>query len=136
MTTPIHAVFVYGTLKRGELRERCWPCKPLVIEWATLRGELRDLGEYPALIAGNDTILGELWILKPEDVSKTLAVLDEIEWYGQNDADLYIRRTMPVRTLASEAVTAFSYWYANPAELRLSPIVLADSEGFCHWTGD
>ncbi len=136
MTTSIHAVFVYGTLKRGELRGRCWPCKPLAIDWAIVEGELRDLGEYPGLIDGGDSILGELWIFDPEHIAPTLAALDEIECYGQDDVDLYIRRITTCRTLAGERVDAHSYWYANRDDLQRSPVVLADAEGFCHWTGN
>lgn len=48
MSPGITSVFVYGTLQRGEVREHCWPHAPVSIEWGTIRGQLRDLGEYPA----------------------------------------------------------------------------------------
>ena len=53
--TPI-LVFVYGTLKRGEARARLWPRKPQAVEPATVRGTLYDLGDYPALVPGDDTV--------------------------------------------------------------------------------
>src|SRR5438093_3247250 len=43
-------VFVYGTLKRGEERARCWPRSPERVVPATTQGRLYDLGTYPALV--------------------------------------------------------------------------------------
>jgi gamma-glutamylcyclotransferase (GGCT)/AIG2-like uncharacterized protein YtfP len=134
MSPPVDAIFVYGTLQRGEVRERCWPRKPLRIEWGTIRGQLRDLGDYPALVAGVDLILGELWQIAQTDMEATLAVLDEIEWYGQDGDDLYVREVFACRTLTGEARQAYTYRYANPDEISRSPIVLPDAEGFCRWT--
>lgn len=134
MSEPVTAIFVYGTLQRGEVREKCWPRGPLRIEWATIRGQLRDLGDYPALLAGDDVILGELWCLAESDMDATLAVLDEIEWYGQDNDDLYLREIVACRTLSGEVRQAYTYRYAKPADIARSPIVLPDAEGFCRWT--
>ncbi len=134
MPQSVTAIFVYGTLQRGEVREQYWPRKPLRIECAPLRGQRRDLGDYPALIAGEDVILGELWSFMESDVDATLSVLDEIEWYGQDDDDLYVREIVACRTLSGEERPAFTYRYAKPAEIARSPIVQPDDEGFCRWT--
>lgn len=134
MPDAVNAIFVYGTLQRGEVRERCWPRKPLRIDWATIRGELHDLVDYPALVAGEDVILGELWQIAEVDMATTLAVLDEIESYGQDVDDLYVREIVACRTLSGEERQAYTYRYAKPAEIARSPIVLPDAEGFCRWT--
>lgn len=134
MSNSVGSIFVYGTLQRGEVRERCWPRRPILIEWATVRGELRDLGEYPALVSGDDLILGELWRFNAEDLAVTLPVLDEIEWFGQDDEDLYQRRVANCCTLFGETVPALSYWFADPSSISKSPIVQPDAEGFCRWT--
>lgn len=135
MSTLVTTVFVYGTLQRGEVRERCWPHAPLKIEWGTLRGQLRDLGEYPALVAGEDLVLGELWHIAECDIGPTLLALDQIECFGQDDVDLYIRETVTCRTLSGEERQAFTYKYANPVEITLAPLVMPDQDGFCRWTG-
>lgn len=134
MSRTVEAIFVYGTLQRGEVRERCWPCQPLRIEWGTLRGQLRDLGEYPALVAGEDLILGELWHIAETDMEETLATLDEIEWYGQDDDDLYVREVVSCHILSGEERQAYTYRFAKPHEIAMSPIVLPDGGGMCRWT--
>jgi gamma-glutamylcyclotransferase (GGCT)/AIG2-like uncharacterized protein YtfP len=83
------AIFVYGTLQRGQVRERCWPRPALRVEPATVRGWLFDLGPYPALVvpaAGEvaDTIAGELWHVAADDLEVTLAALDRIEGFQGN----------------------------------------------------
>jgi gamma-glutamylcyclotransferase (GGCT)/AIG2-like uncharacterized protein YtfP len=128
-------IFVYGTLKRGEVREKCWPHKPVSVEWATLGGELRDLGPYPALVAGDDTVLGELWQIEPRDLLATLATLDEIEGFGQGGDDLYVRQVVHCLTLAAETREAYTYFYANPAAIASRPVVLPDRDGYCQWLG-
>lgn len=135
MTRTAEAIFVYGTLQRGELRERCWPRQPLRIEWCTLRGQLRDLGAFPAMVAGEDLILGELWHIAAADMEATLATLDEIEWYGQDDDDEYVREVVACHTLSGEERRAYTYRYAKPLEIMRLPIVLPDGDGFCRWTG-
>lgn len=133
--TPRHLpIFVYGTLKRGEERERCWPRKPGLVEWGTVRGRLYDLGPYPALTEGDDWVLGELWHVPPSDLETTLATLDAVECYGQDDVDLYVRRIVTCRLLSGEERAAFTYFYANPDELTHTPIVVPDRDGFCQWT--
>jgi gamma-glutamylcyclotransferase (GGCT)/AIG2-like uncharacterized protein YtfP len=79
MASPPSAVFVYGTLKRGEVRARSWPRLPLKVDPATVRGTLFDLEAYPALVEGNQIVAGELWHFAPDDIPETLAVLDMIE---------------------------------------------------------
>ena len=128
-------IFVYGTLKRGEVRERCWPHKPVSVEWATLSGELRDLGAYPALVPGDDIVLGELWRIEPRDMAATLATLDEIEGFGQGEDDLYVRQVVRCLTLAAETRIAYTYFYANPAAIASRPVVLPDRDGYCQWNG-
>lgn len=134
MSHLIDAVFVYGTLQRGEVRERCWPRKPLRIEWCTVNGELHDLGEYPALVSGERAIMGELWQFREDDIEVTLQTLDEIEWFGQDGNDLYVREVKSCRSMAGDERQAFVYLYANPSTIATAPIVLPDAEGFCRWT--
>src|SRR5687768_17088800 len=58
MSESISAVFVYGTLKQGDVRAHLWPRPPQSIEPAVIRGRMHDLGPYPALVDGGDPIAG------------------------------------------------------------------------------
>jgi gamma-glutamylcyclotransferase (GGCT)/AIG2-like uncharacterized protein YtfP len=131
----IAQVFVYGTLKRGQERERCWPCPPRRVEPAEIRGELYDLGPYPALVHGDDRVLGEVWFLDPADVAATLKTLDEIECFGVEDVDLYVRETVECRSLADGLLhTAYVYFLADPAQARTHRRVPTGAHGFAEWS--
>lgn len=127
------AVFVYGTLKRGDVREKCWPRTPVKVEGATVRGELYDLGPYPGLIEGDDVVAGELWSIAAEDVAATLAALDEVEGFRGAVDDLYRRVVVECRTAAG-VIPAWTYLYARASELRAEQRILPDREGVCGWT--
>jgi gamma-glutamylcyclotransferase (GGCT)/AIG2-like uncharacterized protein YtfP len=130
----IQCVFVYGTLKRGQCRERCWPRRPLEIESAWTLGRLFDLGPYPALVEGADRTLGELWRLAAADLRETLSALDRIEGYRGQPGDLYQRVVADCTTEAGDVVRAFTYRYSRPLPACAVPI-LPDTNGFCVWTG-
>lgn len=134
MSDPLN-IFVYGTLKRGEVRENNWSRRPILIEWATVSGQLRDLGPYPALVEGSDLVLGELWQFSQQDLLITLETLDEIEGFGQGGKDLYVRRIVACRNLAGEPRPASTYFYGQPDDIATTPVVMPDQDGFCHWTG-
>lgn len=89
--------FVYGTLKRDQLRGAVWPRAAVAICSAVVRGEMWDLGSYPGLTYGTDWCLGELWSIAIEDLAVTLSVLDDIEGYCESsDSGLYLRRKISV----------------------------------------
>jgi gamma-glutamylcyclotransferase (GGCT)/AIG2-like uncharacterized protein YtfP len=127
-------IFVYGTLQRGEEREHCWPRRPRCIEWATVIARLYDLGAYPALVEGDDLVLGELWHVERDDLDATLVTLDEIEGYGQDADNLYVRTVVQCRTMAGQAKDAFLYSYAKPHEIAGAAVVMPDRDGVCRWT--
>ena len=127
------AVFVYGTLKRGEVREKCWPKKPAAIEEWRVRGALYDLGPYPGLANGEDVVVGELWRFGAEDMKETLSVLDEIEGFGGGANDEY-RRVMVKSETSAGVVNAWTYLYARVSELRPDRRAKADANGVCRWS--
>ena len=134
MTLETLPVFVYGTLQRGEARAGLWPCLPLEVRWATAKGKLYDLGEYPALVDGTDRILGELWFIAAADLCLTLQVLDSIEGFGQQgEANLYNRDTIECITLCGEAQRAYTYRFASPADIAAAPQVAAGPDELVHW---
>jgi gamma-glutamylcyclotransferase (GGCT)/AIG2-like uncharacterized protein YtfP len=127
------SIFVYGTLQRGQCRERCWPLPPLRIEPATVRGELYDLGPYPALIEGDYCVAGELCHLAADDLTPTLEELDRVEGYLGRANDLYQRVTITCQT-AEGPVEAWTYRYAQTSQLKPIQRIKPDPvTGQCRW---
>lgn len=84
--------FVYGTLQLGQSRGQQWPRPALRTAPGFLRGQLFDLGPYPAFVEGPGVVCGQLRELAVPDVPLTLQVLDAIEGYrGAGQANLYQR---------------------------------------------
>jgi gamma-glutamylcyclotransferase (GGCT)/AIG2-like uncharacterized protein YtfP len=129
----LSAIFVYGTLKRGEIRERCWPREPVKIEEGTVRGALYDLGPYPALVEGTELVGGEVWHFAAEDLAATLSALDEIEGYRGAADDLYRRMIVECETIRGKA-RAWTYMYARAREMPSRSGVKADERGICRWS--
>lgn len=123
--------FVYGTLRRGEVRERCWPRLPLDVAPAYVFATLYDLGPYPAIVDGANRVRGELWTLAPEDLEATLLALDRVEGYNQGGPDWYVRRLIVCYTRDGRRHDAYAYFWANPATIAHLPQVPPDDEGYC-----
>lgn len=131
--TPVCGVFAYGTLKRGQCRQRYWPRQPVRIVAATIRGRLYDLGPFPALLEGSDVIEGELWQFAPGDMEQTLAVLDEVEQAAGEGRHLYERRVVYCTTAQGDEIPAWVYFLANPSAREGAPLVVPSADGRCRW---
>jgi gamma-glutamylcyclotransferase (GGCT)/AIG2-like uncharacterized protein YtfP len=125
--------FVYGTLQRGEERAKFWPRPPLLVEAAYSWARLHDLGPYPAMVEGSDRVRGELWTLAEADIPATLEVLDRVEGFNQGGPDWYVRRVIECSTLDGRRHEAYSYFWGGREDIRHTPIVAANTEGFCDW---
>lgn len=131
---PICQFFVYGTLKRGECRAAMWPRTPQAVRPAFVRGQLFDLGPYPALWCGDatavegaagdgtdwDWVEGEVWTIAAEDMAATVRRLDQIEETDQlgctNEYDRILVRAHELP--GSDASTlAFAYQYSTGQQL-------------------
>lgn len=129
--TSTASVFVYGTLKRDQCRGHLWPARPISVVAAWTRGVLMGRADYPAMVPGDDRVLGEVWTFDDRDMPEVLRVLDEIEGTNQPGyADLYVR--VVVETFdqnGSPLGPANAYHYAgDPAGdgfIRITP----ESEG-------
>lgn len=131
--SPITAVFVYGTLKRGECRAKFWPHQPIAVESATIRGRLYDLGPYPALGPGDDTIRGEAWRLAAEHMLETLRILDEVEGATQLGSAYYRRIIVTCNTDDGASLQAFAYEFADLSRLRAAQIISPNQHRECSW---
>lgn len=128
------AVFVYGTLMRGEQRAGMWPHPPHEVTPAVIRAALFDLGPYPAITVGDDPVRGELWRLLEPHMGATLRALDQIECFGQGGVDLYVRRVVECTTDDGRVHLAHTYFIADPAVLRRGRRVVPGAGGWSRWS--
>jgi gamma-glutamylcyclotransferase (GGCT)/AIG2-like uncharacterized protein YtfP len=136
LSTDVCHVFVYGTLQRGECRERMWPRTARRVETAYVDGTLYGLRDYPAMTPGNDKVRGEVWFFWPADMAETLKVLDQIEGFGQHGPDLYVRRIVECTLNKGATCKAYTYHYCRLSELSERQRILPDADGFCQWRRD
>jgi gamma-glutamylcyclotransferase (GGCT)/AIG2-like uncharacterized protein YtfP len=138
----IQAVFVYGTLKRDQIRGGMWPRKPTSIRVAITKGHLFDLGPYPALLEGDDWIAGELWEFYANDMPSVLEALDDIEGYRPGATNnLYERKVVEAVCCDDEGdedhADAYTYFYAGgqrfSSQRRIVPGVVVFSKPCCAW---
>ncbi len=111
----ILSFFVYGTLKRGQCREQRWPAKPLSICPAWTKGQLYSRHDYPAMIVGDDRVIGELWTFARADIDRVVKVIDAVEGANQaGQVDLYRRVSSPIFDPADQFLTqAYLYLYGT-----------------------
>lgn len=91
---PVRHVFVYGTLRRGELRDinRLQPA-PRWVGPASVPGVLHDLGAYPGLLLGGPgRVRGEVYEISAE----LERLLDEIEEVWPQPSGEYVKREVRV----------------------------------------
>jgi gamma-glutamylcyclotransferase (GGCT)/AIG2-like uncharacterized protein YtfP len=98
-------VFVYGTLKRGYGNNRILQHGQAVfLSEGVVRGfRIFGVGFPIAQIHDESSVLGELWDIGYDDeprMARTLANLDSLEGYRENDPDhsMYIRKEVLVET--------------------------------------
>ena len=119
----IACFFVYGTLKKSQLRGGLWPKCPLEILPAVIQADLYDLGPYPAAVPGSGWILGEVWRFDWVDVEPTLTVLDRIEGFddSRNDNE-YVRKAVTASYVGANGnaadITAFAYFAGSSGSIN------------------
>ena len=120
MTVVIRHVFVYGTLRPGDVR---WPMlEPFVVDAGSLDttdGSLFDTGlDYPAAVFGTgDTIVGQTLALLETSLDRALRVLDHVE-------DVVGGEYARVRLRTGLGIDAWAYAYGTG--LALVPISSGD----------
>lgn len=129
-------VFVYGTLKRGQLRDQCWPVRPIEIADAWMRGSLYTGPSYPAMRDGGDRVRGEAWRFAGFHREIVIEVLDEIEGtYADDRANLYDRKVLPVFLLNTDeqSVDASVYLYAIDPAIDGFSLLEPDEDSWVSW---
>lgn len=132
----IDAIFVYGTLKRGQIREQLWPATPRSVHSAWVRGALYGRDDYPAMRPGDHRVAGELWRFDSQDIDRVLNALDRIEGTNQpGHPDLYRREISQVFDLNGEPLArAYLYFYAtDPVLDGFELLAESEQDGLSRW---
>ena len=115
------AVFVYGTLMRGQSRFGVIENnRPVSILSGEVSGRLIDLCAYPGLVEVNSSsyrVKGEI-VSFGKEITSLLKKLDRIEeFYGMDSDDsLYYRIPVRVDLEGGHSKEAWTYLYSNPPE--------------------
>jgi gamma-glutamylcyclotransferase (GGCT)/AIG2-like uncharacterized protein YtfP len=108
--TETGALFVYGTLLRGQPNHIALPDGAVFVDRCWIPGRLYSVGDmFPALTDGRDgeAVEGELYVVPSFDAT------DRLERYRPNDpTSLYVRR----RALAWGHYPVQAYYYNRPVE--------------------
>lgn len=130
-------VFVYGTLRAGEINDlaraaaaRGLPPATLVGP-ATVPGMLVDFGDWPGLIPVDDgrRVRGDVFQVEPALV----ALMDEIEEYQPGKPCCFVRRTVLARLEApgQQRLLSCQYYPIDPA-LRAAAVDIAGDDWISH----
>ena len=122
-------VFVYGTLRAGEVNDlnaaaqRHGIAAPTLLGTATVAGRLYDFGTYPGLVldAAGGPVVGDIYDI-PDAL---LPVLDEIEEVYPGHATLFVREQCAVQQ-DGKPVACLLYPVAEAAVATLPHIVSGD----------
>jgi gamma-glutamylcyclotransferase (GGCT)/AIG2-like uncharacterized protein YtfP len=130
-------VFVYGTLRAGEIHDlaRAAARRGLPaarhIGAASVPGMLVDFGDWPGLIPVDDgrRVRGDIFQVDPALV----ALMDEIEEYEPGQPGCFVRRTVSARLegLGATGVLRCEYYPIDPA-LRAAAVDIAGDDWIVH----
>ena len=121
----MQTLFVYGTLMEGFHNRRLLSD----IDFTSKRVKakdvtLYDVGHFPALVDGTDTIEGELLEFSDEVFKEILPRLDRLEGYREDDKlnSLYLRMPIDLE-VDGQDVRSVAYWWNNSVGnlIRISP---------------
>lgn len=121
-------IFVYGTLLQGMSRAKVLENSQFIGIGFTF-GKLYDLGSYPALNPGEDTVFGELYQINDEKLNE----LDCIEGYSPNNEmhALYLRKEINVVLLKDRtSEIAYTYFYNDDLSGNAKKIDCGDYRRF------
>ena len=123
-------VFVYGTLRRGDVRDitHLQP-PPVFVGMASVQGVLYNLGDYPGLLLGGEgRVTGEVYAITAA-LEQQLDSIEEV-WpqptgeYNKREVEVQLRQHQANHE-ASEAVGVLCLVYEiDPAHARGRPVIL------------
>ena len=119
-------VFVYGTLRRGDVRDitRMYP-PPQFVGWASVAGRLYDLGAYPGVVlGGTGRVAGEVYAISAE-LENRLDAIEEV-WPQQTGEYSKQQVRVQVRSRETESETLeldCLIYEINPARTAGKPVI-------------
>lgn len=119
----ISRIFVYGTLKVGQMRYGAVEHNVVNVDVVVLRNaKLFDLGPFPAMVEcdNGSYVIGELMEVK--NMKEVLHRCDAIEGYVEGRKDnLYNRKVVDIN-----GKKAYTYFFARPDHINMSdkPVVI------------
>jgi len=131
MADATEKLFVYGTLLPGHGNYPLIESHVQNAQAATIEGILVDLGDFPALVAGNGIVNGI--VLEVGQVA--LHIADRIEGYAPGrEGCLYLREEVQVRLDDGTQIAGWAYRYACPGDIadRTRLVVSRDGENPVH----
>jgi gamma-glutamylcyclotransferase (GGCT)/AIG2-like uncharacterized protein YtfP len=101
-------VAVYGSLRNGLALVDTPDLARYLTEAGSCKigGVLYDLGEYPALVPGHGTVIGELFRVEDTQVFRTLDEYEQYDPHGRDDS-LYIRRCVRLKEPSTDVWVYF-----------------------------
>lgn len=125
------AIFVYGTLKTGECRETVFKDylkKGFEVIPASIKGDLYNLGPFPAILHGDNTIHGEIIIpIDSNEMENIIRVLDRIEgYYGEGHNNLYNREVVLADMSEKTQIEAITYFFADEEQLKSEGVFMSN----------
>lgn len=123
-------IFVYGTLREGLYNyDRILKGKTESIVDATIdEYDMLDLGSFPGIISGSNTIVGEVMNIKPNYYLQTLQLLDRLEGYNpsQKSKSLYHREIKKVKLVDGKEIDAYVYVYNTKQGINFNEVSSGD----------
>ena len=116
-------LFVYGTLlpeadgAMGSRERQMLQSEGIFLGPATARGVLLDLGEYPGMMEGSETVHGGIYHLR--NSGTTLEWLDVYEGITGEKCDEYVRRVIQSTLADGQILAAWTY------------VFIGNSHGLC-----
>jgi gamma-glutamylcyclotransferase (GGCT)/AIG2-like uncharacterized protein YtfP len=129
-------VFVYGTLKRGEINHDLLAPAIQSIERGWVEGILHDVGEFPAMVEGTGQVHSELMRVAADDLPRILPILNRLEGYDPRNesGSLYHRRIVDASCASGRHKRAHAY-FCNPAHPDMPPLDCFPVVEGGEWTG-
>ncbi|MGL5649727.1 MAG: gamma-glutamylcyclotransferase family protein [Clostridium sp.] len=119
-------VFVYGSLRENMFNyDRLLKGKVEKVEEGKIKGELFHIENkgYPAVIKGDEWIIGELMTIK--DFEKNLEILDHLEGYVDGDENCeYLREIVKIILSNDEVEEAYFYRYNREAKRNKNDVLV------------
>ena len=128
-------IFVYGSLRKGMYNHEIYlKNKSTYIEDAYVKGTLYSLKgkKYPALIAGNDTIIGEIFEVDAEAMGPLNALENYVEGCVDNEYNKVNLQIYNEKGEATERLDVYVYNDANPEKKACLEHIIEGND-FCQY---